>query len=134
MTWPLQPIMFHKRQNSLSRYFASEGKIFCLPRQIDKSANCLVGHGWVRLKKNKYPRSTGGYGLDVAGYGWSGSENLGPCRLYHKHMWRSYRFDGSDRASRSYYGNKRISLSFNISIYSTDIDADQSWILLFNSI
>jgi len=25
MTWPLQPTMFHKRQNSLSRYFASEG-------------------------------------------------------------------------------------------------------------
>jgi len=27
MTCPLQPIMFHKSQNSLSRYFASEGKI-----------------------------------------------------------------------------------------------------------
>jgi len=27
MICPLQPIMFHKRQNSLSRYFASEGKI-----------------------------------------------------------------------------------------------------------
>jgi len=27
MTCPLQPIMFHKRQNSLSRYVASEGKI-----------------------------------------------------------------------------------------------------------
>jgi len=27
MTSPLQPIVFHKRQNNLSRYFASEGKI-----------------------------------------------------------------------------------------------------------
>jgi len=27
MICPLQPIMFHKRQNSLSRYFVSEGKI-----------------------------------------------------------------------------------------------------------
>jgi len=27
MTCPLQSIMFHKRRNSLSRYFASEGKI-----------------------------------------------------------------------------------------------------------
>jgi len=27
MIRPLQPIMFHKRQNSLSRHFASEGKI-----------------------------------------------------------------------------------------------------------
>jgi len=27
MICPLQPIMFHKRQNSLSRYFASEDKI-----------------------------------------------------------------------------------------------------------
>jgi len=26
MICPLQPIMFHKMQNSLSRYFASEGK------------------------------------------------------------------------------------------------------------
>jgi len=26
MICPLQPIMFHKRQNSLSRYSASEGK------------------------------------------------------------------------------------------------------------
>ena len=38
MTCPLQPIMFHKRQNSLSlsRYFASEGKIALvdiLPRE-----------------------------------------------------------------------------------------------------
>jgi len=72
---PLQPIMFHKRQNSLSRYFASEGKIAMediLPQEakIDKSANCLAGHGWAGLKMNKYPWSTGGYGLDVAGYGW----------------------------------------------------------------
>jgi len=27
MTWPLQPIIFHKRQTSLSRYFTIEGKI-----------------------------------------------------------------------------------------------------------
>jgi len=27
MICPLQPIMFNKRQTSLSRYFASEGKI-----------------------------------------------------------------------------------------------------------
>jgi len=27
MTFPLQTIMFHKRQNSLSRYFASVSKI-----------------------------------------------------------------------------------------------------------
>jgi len=27
MICPLQPIMFHKRQNSPSRYFASESKI-----------------------------------------------------------------------------------------------------------
>jgi len=44
--------MVHKRQNSPSRYFASEGK-------TDKSANCLAGHG-PGLKKNKCPRSTGG--------------------------------------------------------------------------
>ena len=36
--------------------------------------NCFVGHGRAGLKKNKYPRSTGGYGLDVAGYGRSGPE------------------------------------------------------------
>ena len=43
-----------------------------LPQEakIDKSANCLAGHGWAGLKMNKYPWSTGGYGLDVAGYGW----------------------------------------------------------------
>jgi len=27
MICPLQPIMFHKKQNSLNRYFASEGNI-----------------------------------------------------------------------------------------------------------
>jgi len=36
MTCPLQPIMFHKRHNSLSRYFASGDK-------IDKTANCSAG-------------------------------------------------------------------------------------------
>jgi len=71
--------MFHKRQNSPSRYFASEGKIAkkdILPREpkLEETANCLVGHGRAGLKKNKCPRSTGGYGLDVAGYGRSGPE------------------------------------------------------------
>jgi len=79
MTQPLQPIMFHKRQNSLCRYFALEDEIAMegiLPQEakIDKSANCLADHGWVGLKNNKCPWSTGGYGLDVAGYGWSGPE------------------------------------------------------------
>jgi len=54
--------MFHKRQNSLSSYFASEGKIAVddiLPQEekIDQSVNCLAGHGWAGLKKNKCPRS-----------------------------------------------------------------------------
>jgi len=54
MICPFQPIiMFHKRQNSLSRYFASEGK-------IDKTANYLVGHGRAGLEKNKCHRSTDG--------------------------------------------------------------------------
>jgi len=44
-----------------------EGKIY-------KSANCVAGHGPAGLKKYKYPRSTGGYGLDVAGYEPSGPE------------------------------------------------------------
>jgi len=44
-----------------------------LPK-IEESANCLAGHGLAGLKKNKCPQSTGGYGLDVAGYGWSGPE------------------------------------------------------------
>ena len=67
MTWPLQPTMFHKRQNSLSRYFASAGK-------IDKSANCLVGHVRAGLEKiNVFgPRAVNG--LDVASYGWSGPD------------------------------------------------------------
>jgi len=64
MICPLQPITFHKRQNSLSRYFASEGKIaleiFCLRSQISKTANCLAGHGRAGLKNNKCRRSTGG--------------------------------------------------------------------------
>jgi len=71
--------MFHKRQNSLSTYFASEGKIVkkgILPQEakLEETANCLMGHGWASLKKNKCPRSTGGYGLDIVGYGWSGPE------------------------------------------------------------
>jgi len=53
-----QPIMFHKRQNSISRYFASEGKIAnkdILPQEakLEEPANCLAGHGWAGLKKNK---------------------------------------------------------------------------------
>jgi len=60
--------MFHKRQNSLSRYFASEG-------EIDKSANCLVGHGCTGLKKiNVLGPPVFNNGLDVAGNGWSRSE------------------------------------------------------------
>jgi len=78
--------MFCKRQDSLSRYFASEGKIvkkdiFPQEAKLEEPANCLAGHGRTDLKKNKFPRSTGGYGLDVAGYGRSGLENLGPCHL-----------------------------------------------------
>jgi len=53
MICPLQPIIFHKRQNSLSRKFASGDK-------IDKTANCLAGHGRAGLEKNKCCRSTGG--------------------------------------------------------------------------
>jgi len=71
--------MFHKRENSLSRYFATEGKIatkHILPQEakIEAFANCLAGHGRDGLKKNKCPWSTGSYGLDVAGYGRSGPE------------------------------------------------------------
>jgi len=69
--------MFHKRQNSFSRHFASEGKIAMkdilpqhLPRyfasegkiamedilpqeeKIVKFANCLAGHGQAGLKMN----------------------------------------------------------------------------------
>jgi len=71
--------MFHRKQNTLSRYFASEGTIAMediLPQEakIDKSANCLAGHGRAALKMNKCLRSTGGYGLDVVIYGQSGPE------------------------------------------------------------
>jgi len=71
--------MFHKRQNSPSTYFASEGKkamedVLPLEAKIDKSVNCLAGHGWAGLKKNKCPRSTGGYGLDVVDNGRSRPE------------------------------------------------------------
>ena len=71
--------MFHKRQNSLIRYFASEGNITkkdILPQEekLEETANCLAGHGRDGLKNNKCPRSTDGYGLDVAGYGWFGPE------------------------------------------------------------
>jgi len=37
MTWSLQSISFSKKQNSLSRYFASEGKI--APEDILPQAN-----------------------------------------------------------------------------------------------
>jgi len=53
MICPLQHIMFHKRQNSLSGYFASGDK-------IDKTASCLVGCGRVGLEKIKCRWSTGG--------------------------------------------------------------------------
>ena len=91
MTWPLEPIMFHWRQNSLSRRSASEGKIAMediLPPEgnIYKSANCVASHGWAGLKKNKCSRSTGSYGLDAADYGRSGLKNLGPYHLYFAHL------------------------------------------------
>ena len=71
--------MFQKRQNSLSRHFVSEGKIAMkdilpLEAKMAESANYLAGHGRASLKKNKCPWSTGGYGLDVAGYGRSRPE------------------------------------------------------------
>jgi len=53
MTCPLQPIIFHKRQNSLSIYFVSENK-------MDKTSNCLAGHWRASLEKNKCRRSTSG--------------------------------------------------------------------------
>jgi len=53
MICPLQPIMFLRRQNSPWRYFASGDK-------IAKTANCLAGHGWAGLEKNKCRRSMGG--------------------------------------------------------------------------
>jgi len=63
MICPLQPIMLHKRQNSLRRYYASEGKIalryFASGDKIDKTAICLAGHGGVGLEKNTCRRSTG---------------------------------------------------------------------------
>jgi len=40
--------------------------------KIEEFANCLASHGWAGLKKNKFPWSTGGYGLDVVVYGRSG--------------------------------------------------------------
>jgi len=69
--------MLYKRHNNLSRYFASKGKIAMkdnLPQEakIEEFANCLASHGWAGLKKNKFPWSTGGYGLDVVVYGRSG--------------------------------------------------------------
>jgi len=67
MTWPLQTIMFHKRQNSPSRYFPLEIK-------TDKSANCSANHRRAGLKKINVlgPRAVNG--LDDAGYGRSGPE------------------------------------------------------------
>jgi len=59
--------MFHKRQSSLSRYFASEGK-------IDKSANCSAGHEQAGLKKIIVLSPRAVNRLDVAGYGQSRRE------------------------------------------------------------
>jgi len=59
--------MFHKRQNSLSRYFASEGK-------IEKTAKCLSGHGRAGLEKINVVGPRAVNGLNVAGYGRSGPE------------------------------------------------------------
>jgi len=47
-----QKIFCLRRQNNLRRYFASGDK-------IDKTANCLAGHGWAGLEKNKCCRCTG---------------------------------------------------------------------------
>jgi len=74
--------MFHKKQNSPSRYLASEGN-------IDKSANCLSGHGRAGLKKNECPRSTvHGWlmGRMLRAMGGPGLKNLGPCHIY---LWPS---------------------------------------------
>ena len=83
MTWPLQPIIFHKRQNSLGRYFASEGNIASAHTltggKTDKSANCLAGHGRVGLKKNKYLRQIGWM---LRATGGPGLKNPGRCHLY----------------------------------------------------
>ena len=69
MICPLQLIMFHKRQNSLIRYFASGYK-------KDKTANCLAGHGrpvWKRINIVG-PRVVNG--LIVAGHGRSGPKTF----------------------------------------------------------
>jgi len=52
--------MFHKWQNSLSRYFASEGIVLgdiASGDKIDKTANCLAGNGRAGLEKNKCRRA-----------------------------------------------------------------------------
>jgi len=60
--------MFYlRRQNGPVRYFASEGK-------IDKSVNCLAGHGRASLKKIDVLGPLVVNGLDVASYGRSGPE------------------------------------------------------------
>jgi len=48
-----QQIFCFRRQNSPWRYFATGDK-------IDKTANCLPGHGRAGLEKNKCRRSKGG--------------------------------------------------------------------------
>jgi len=65
MTCPLQPVIFHKRQCNLSRYFTSEGKIalgdiFASGDKIDKTANYLAGRRQAGLERNKCHRSMGG--------------------------------------------------------------------------
>ena len=78
MTWPLQTIMCHKKQNSLSRYFASEDKITptnILPHEkIDKSANCFAGNGRTIIELGLRAVNE----LDVLGYGRSGPEKSWP--------------------------------------------------------
>jgi len=66
--------MFHKRQNSLSRYFALEGNIARRIGKIDKPANCLAGHGRAGLKIMNVLGPGAVNVLDVAGYGRSGPE------------------------------------------------------------
>jgi len=59
-------LVIHKRQNSLTRYFVSGGKI--------DIANCSVGHGWAGLKNKKCDFVHGrlmGWMLQAMAKGWS---------------------------------------------------------------
>jgi len=56
MTWLLQPIMFHKRQNSLSSI--RRQNMFCLRRQNRQVCQLFSGTRAGRFKNNKSPWST----------------------------------------------------------------------------